>query len=120
MPYFFTLLSLLSQQRADAQLPLLLSPEQLIIYQVGVLPSHFYSVLADKDYPGFQSLVGTAMVLILLNSTVGPRSRERPLTYPLIAAAQMYQKRSTILVGHPFTYAVHRVWSADLGKVTLT
>uniref|UniRef100_A0A8C3AKG1 ATP-binding cassette, sub-family D (ALD), member 4 n=1 Tax=Cyclopterus lumpus TaxID=8103 RepID=A0A8C3AKG1_CYCLU len=43
--------------------------EQLIIYQVGVLPSHFYSVLADKDYSGFQSLVGTAMVLILLNST---------------------------------------------------
>uniref|UniRef100_G3P7W8 ATP-binding cassette, sub-family D (ALD), member 4 n=1 Tax=Gasterosteus aculeatus aculeatus TaxID=481459 RepID=G3P7W8_GASAC len=70
LPYFFTLLSLLSQQRADAQLPLLLSPEQLIIYQVGVLPSHFYSVLADKDYPGFQSLVGTAMVLILLNSTL--------------------------------------------------
>uniref|UniRef100_A0A8C3AJC6 ATP-binding cassette, sub-family D (ALD), member 4 n=1 Tax=Cyclopterus lumpus TaxID=8103 RepID=A0A8C3AJC6_CYCLU len=44
--------------------------EQLIIYQVGVLPSHFYSVLADKDYSGFQSLVGTAMVLILLNSTL--------------------------------------------------
>uniref|UniRef100_A0A8C3AGJ8 ATP-binding cassette, sub-family D (ALD), member 4 n=1 Tax=Cyclopterus lumpus TaxID=8103 RepID=A0A8C3AGJ8_CYCLU len=40
--------------------------EQLIIYQVGVLPSHFYSVLADKDYSGFQSLVGTAMVLIFL------------------------------------------------------
>uniref|UniRef100_A0A8C4EXM7 ATP-binding cassette sub-family D member 4 n=1 Tax=Dicentrarchus labrax TaxID=13489 RepID=A0A8C4EXM7_DICLA len=36
--------------------------EQLIIYQVGVLPSHFYNVLADKDYSGFRSLVGTAMV----------------------------------------------------------
>uniref|UniRef100_A0AAQ6IFW1 ATP-binding cassette, sub-family D (ALD), member 4 n=1 Tax=Anabas testudineus TaxID=64144 RepID=A0AAQ6IFW1_ANATE len=44
--------------------------EQLIIYQVGVLPSHFYKVLADKDYSGFRSLVGTAMVLIVLNSTL--------------------------------------------------
>uniref|UniRef100_A0A673BSQ3 ABC transporter domain-containing protein n=1 Tax=Sphaeramia orbicularis TaxID=375764 RepID=A0A673BSQ3_9TELE len=44
--------------------------EQLIIYQVGILPSHFYNVLADKDYSGFQSLVGKAMVLILLNSTL--------------------------------------------------
>uniref|UniRef100_A0A3Q2X0B7 ATP-binding cassette, sub-family D (ALD), member 4 n=1 Tax=Haplochromis burtoni TaxID=8153 RepID=A0A3Q2X0B7_HAPBU len=44
--------------------------EQLIIYQVGVLPSHFYNVLADKNYSGFRSLVGTAMVLILFNSTL--------------------------------------------------
>uniref|UniRef100_A0A4W6D0J5 ATP-binding cassette, sub-family D (ALD), member 4 n=1 Tax=Lates calcarifer TaxID=8187 RepID=A0A4W6D0J5_LATCA len=44
--------------------------EQLIIYQVGVLPSHFYNVLADKDYSGFRSLVGKAMVLILVNSTL--------------------------------------------------
>uniref|UniRef100_A0A668APA9 ATP-binding cassette, sub-family D (ALD), member 4 n=1 Tax=Myripristis murdjan TaxID=586833 RepID=A0A668APA9_9TELE len=44
--------------------------EQLIIYQVGVLPSQFYMVLADKDYPGFKNLVGLAMVLILLNSTM--------------------------------------------------
>uniref|UniRef100_A0A671UZU8 ATP-binding cassette, sub-family D (ALD), member 4 n=1 Tax=Sparus aurata TaxID=8175 RepID=A0A671UZU8_SPAAU len=44
--------------------------EQLIIYQVGVLPSRFYNVLADKDYSGFKSLVGTAMVLILINSTL--------------------------------------------------
>ncbi|KAI3364320.1 hypothetical protein L3Q82_011120 [Scortum barcoo] len=44
--------------------------EQLIIYQVGVLPSHFYNVLADKDYSGFRSLVGTAMMLILVNSTL--------------------------------------------------
>lgn len=47
-----------------------LPPEQLIIYQVGILPSHFYNVLADKDYSGFRSLMGTAMVLILLNSMV--------------------------------------------------
>ncbi|KAM3875109.1 lysosomal cobalamin transporter ABCD4-like [Diretmus argenteus] len=43
--------------------------EQLIIYQVGVLPSQFYKVLADKDYTGFKNLVGLAAVLILLNST---------------------------------------------------
>uniref|UniRef100_A0A3Q3WYN1 Uncharacterized protein n=1 Tax=Mola mola TaxID=94237 RepID=A0A3Q3WYN1_MOLML len=42
--------------------------EQLIIYQVGILPSHFYNVLADKDYSGFKSLVASAMVLILFNS----------------------------------------------------
>ncbi|XP_023258783.1 ATP-binding cassette sub-family D member 4 isoform X2 [Seriola lalandi dorsalis] len=44
--------------------------EQLIIYQVGVLPSHFYNVLAEKDYSGFRRLVGKAMVLILINSTL--------------------------------------------------
>ncbi|XP_068198130.1 lysosomal cobalamin transporter ABCD4 isoform X2 [Antennarius striatus] len=44
--------------------------EQLIIYQVGVLPSQFYNVLADKDDSGFKSLVGKAMVLILVNSTL--------------------------------------------------
>uniref|UniRef100_A0A8C6WGM2 ATP-binding cassette, sub-family D (ALD), member 4 n=1 Tax=Neogobius melanostomus TaxID=47308 RepID=A0A8C6WGM2_9GOBI len=44
--------------------------EQLIIYQVGILPSHFYNVLGDKDYPGFRSLIGKAMVLIILNSTL--------------------------------------------------
>ncbi|KAI4802324.1 hypothetical protein KUCAC02_020172 [Chaenocephalus aceratus] len=44
--------------------------EQLIIYQVGVLPSHFYNVLADKDHSGFKSLVGTALMLIVTNSTL--------------------------------------------------
>ncbi|XP_035474208.2 ATP-binding cassette sub-family D member 4 isoform X1 [Scophthalmus maximus] len=53
-----------------ATLLLVTLTEQLIIYQVGVLPSHFYNVLADKDYPSFRSLVGKAMVLILLNSTL--------------------------------------------------
>nr|XP_057912833.1 ATP-binding cassette sub-family D member 4 [Doryrhamphus excisus] len=42
--------------------------EQLIIYQVGVLPSRFYNVLADKDSKGFKSLLLTAMVVIVLNS----------------------------------------------------
>lgn len=47
-----------------------LPSEQLIIYQVGVLPSHFYNVLADQDYSGFRSLVAKAMLLIIINSTV--------------------------------------------------
>lgn len=59
--------------------------EQLIIYQVGVLPSHFYNVLGDKDYPGFKNLLGKAMVLILLNSTVSSHRRwkgDRPARPP--------------------------------------
>uniref|UniRef100_A0A3Q1APU6 ABC transporter domain-containing protein n=1 Tax=Amphiprion ocellaris TaxID=80972 RepID=A0A3Q1APU6_AMPOC len=44
--------------------------EQLIIYQVGILPSHFYNVLGDKNYSGFKNLLGTAMVLIVVNSTL--------------------------------------------------
>ncbi|XP_064195670.1 ATP-binding cassette sub-family D member 4 [Anguilla rostrata] len=44
--------------------------EQLVIYQVGVLPSKFYEVLADKDFGGFKSLVKFAILLILLNSTL--------------------------------------------------
>ncbi|XP_077592917.1 lysosomal cobalamin transporter ABCD4 [Stigmatopora nigra] len=44
--------------------------EQLIIYQVGVLPSRFYNVLADKDSEGFKSLLLTAALVIILNSTL--------------------------------------------------
>nr|XP_061806399.1 lysosomal cobalamin transporter ABCD4-like [Nerophis lumbriciformis] len=44
--------------------------EQLIIYQVGVLPSRFYNVLADKDNEGFKSLLLTAGLVIILNSTL--------------------------------------------------
>ncbi|KAJ8269905.1 hypothetical protein GJAV_G00108090 [Gymnothorax javanicus] len=44
--------------------------EQLVIYQVGVLPSKFYEVLADKDLSVFKSLVAVAVLLILLNSTL--------------------------------------------------
>ncbi|KAG9347276.1 hypothetical protein JZ751_004843 [Albula glossodonta] len=44
--------------------------EQLIIYQVGVLPSKFYEVLADKDFDAFKSLVILSVILILLNSTL--------------------------------------------------
>ncbi|XP_061668608.1 ATP-binding cassette sub-family D member 4 isoform X3 [Syngnathoides biaculeatus] len=44
--------------------------EQLIIYQVGVLPSRFYKVLADKDDKAFRNLLLTALVLIVVNSTL--------------------------------------------------
>ncbi|KAL4601632.1 ATP-binding cassette sub-family D member 4-like, partial [Arapaima gigas] len=44
--------------------------EQLIIYQVGVIPSKFYEVLAGKDLEGFKKLLFFAGVLIILNSTL--------------------------------------------------
>ncbi|KAM9778653.1 ATP-binding cassette sub-family D member 4 isoform X1 [Syngnathus typhle] len=44
--------------------------EQLIIYQVGILPSRFYNVLADKDNKSFKSLLLTAVLFIVLNSTL--------------------------------------------------
>ncbi|KAG7461323.1 hypothetical protein MATL_G00208870 [Megalops atlanticus] len=44
--------------------------EQLVIYQVGVLPSKFYEALADKDLDGFKGLIVFAILLILLNSTL--------------------------------------------------
>lgn len=53
-----------------------LPSEQLIIYQVGVLPSHFYNVLSDKDYSSFRNLMGKAVVLIILNSTVSSCSQK--------------------------------------------
>ncbi|XP_052380347.1 ATP-binding cassette sub-family D member 4 [Oncorhynchus keta] len=44
--------------------------EQMIIYQVGVIPSQFYEALSDKDYGAFKNLAGLAFLLILLNSTL--------------------------------------------------
>ncbi|KAJ8389336.1 hypothetical protein AAFF_G00120440 [Aldrovandia affinis] len=44
--------------------------EQLVIYQVGVLPSKFYEILADKDFGAFKGLIVFAVLLILLNSTL--------------------------------------------------
>ncbi|MGH0181671.1 UNVERIFIED_CONTAM: hypothetical protein FKN15_007516 [Acipenser sinensis] len=43
---------------------------QLIIYQVGVIPSKFYEVLADKDLTGFKNLTLVAVLLITINSTL--------------------------------------------------
>ncbi|XP_062848063.1 ATP-binding cassette sub-family D member 4 [Trichomycterus rosablanca] len=43
---------------------------QLVIYQVGLIPSQFYSVLSKKDYGKFQELVMIAILLIILNSAL--------------------------------------------------
>ncbi|CAH2328902.1 ATP-binding cassette sub-family D member 4 isoform X1 [Pelobates cultripes] len=41
---------------------------QLLVYQVGILPSQFYGILAEKDLPGFRSLAILALILIILSS----------------------------------------------------
>ncbi|KAK2870346.1 hypothetical protein QQF64_021687 [Cirrhinus molitorella] len=43
---------------------------QLVIYQVGLIPSQFYEVLSEKNYGKFKNLVLFAVVLILINSTL--------------------------------------------------
>ncbi|XP_036448190.1 ATP-binding cassette sub-family D member 4 isoform X2 [Colossoma macropomum] len=43
---------------------------QLVIYQVGLIPSQFYSVLSQKNYGKFQELVSFAILLILINSVL--------------------------------------------------
>ncbi|XP_042799711.1 lysosomal cobalamin transporter ABCD4 isoform X1 [Panthera leo] len=42
--------------------------EQLVIYQVGLIPSQYYGVLGNKDLDGFKTLTFLAVVLIILNS----------------------------------------------------
>ncbi|KAM5244634.1 lysosomal cobalamin transporter ABCD4 isoform 2-T2 [Hipposideros larvatus] len=42
--------------------------EQLVIYQVGLIPSQYYGVLGSKDLDGFKTLTFLAVVLIVLNS----------------------------------------------------
>ncbi|XP_077101440.1 lysosomal cobalamin transporter ABCD4 isoform X2 [Siphateles boraxobius] len=43
---------------------------QLVIYQVGLIPSQFYEVLSEKSYGKFKDLVMFAVLLILVNSTL--------------------------------------------------
>lgn len=50
-------------------------PEQLVIYQVGVIPSQYYEVLGNKDFSGFKTLTAVAVTLIIVNSTVRPEAR---------------------------------------------
>lgn len=47
-----------------------LPTEQLVIYQVGLIPSQYYGVLGNKDLDGFKALTFLAVTLIVLNSTV--------------------------------------------------
>ncbi|KAM9239412.1 lysosomal cobalamin transporter ABCD4 [Leptosomus discolor] len=44
--------------------------EQLVIYQVGVIPSQYYEVLGSKDFSGFKTLTAVALTLIVVNSTL--------------------------------------------------
>ncbi|XP_053114207.1 lysosomal cobalamin transporter ABCD4 isoform X2 [Hemicordylus capensis] len=44
--------------------------EQLVIYQVGVIPSQYYAVLGNKDLSGFQKVTAVALMLIVLNSVL--------------------------------------------------
>ncbi|XP_074091831.1 lysosomal cobalamin transporter ABCD4 isoform X2 [Macrotis lagotis] len=44
--------------------------EQLVIYQVGLIPSQYYGVLGNKDLDGFKKLTCLALVLIVVNSTL--------------------------------------------------
>ncbi|XP_069064600.1 lysosomal cobalamin transporter ABCD4 [Pleurodeles waltl] len=43
---------------------------QLVIYQVGVIPSQYYGVLGNRDLDAFRSLTMVAIVLIIINSTL--------------------------------------------------
>uniref|UniRef100_A0A673LYB2 ATP-binding cassette sub-family D member 4-like n=1 Tax=Sinocyclocheilus rhinocerous TaxID=307959 RepID=A0A673LYB2_9TELE len=42
----------------------------LVIYQVGLIPSQFYEVLSEKNYGKLKNLVLFAVMLILINSTL--------------------------------------------------
>uniref|UniRef100_A0A2K5NZB7 Lysosomal cobalamin transporter ABCD4 n=1 Tax=Cercocebus atys TaxID=9531 RepID=A0A2K5NZB7_CERAT len=44
--------------------------EQLVIYQVGLIPSQYYGVLGNKDLEGFKTLTFLAVMFIVLNSTL--------------------------------------------------
>ncbi|XP_019374377.1 PREDICTED: ATP-binding cassette sub-family D member 4 isoform X1 [Gavialis gangeticus] len=44
--------------------------EQLVIYQVGLIPSQYYGVLGNKDLYGFKTLTVIALLLIVVNSTL--------------------------------------------------
>ncbi|KAM6074939.1 lysosomal cobalamin transporter ABCD4 isoform 2-T2 [Chlamydotis macqueenii] len=44
--------------------------EQLVIYQVGLIPSQYYEVLGNKDFSGFKTLTAVALALIVVNSTL--------------------------------------------------
>ncbi|XP_026705704.1 ATP-binding cassette sub-family D member 4 isoform X2 [Athene cunicularia] len=44
--------------------------EQLVIYQVGIIPSQYYEVLGNKDFSRFKTLTAVALTLIIVNSTL--------------------------------------------------
>ncbi|XP_029454299.1 ATP-binding cassette sub-family D member 4 isoform X2 [Rhinatrema bivittatum] len=44
--------------------------EQIVIYQVGVIPSQYFGVLGHRDLEGFKNLTLIAVILIITNSTL--------------------------------------------------
>ncbi|XP_063146166.1 lysosomal cobalamin transporter ABCD4 isoform X2 [Candoia aspera] len=44
--------------------------EQLVIYQVGLIPSQYFSVLGNKDLYEFRKVTAVALILIVLNSVL--------------------------------------------------
>ncbi|XP_077797542.1 lysosomal cobalamin transporter ABCD4 isoform X24 [Macaca mulatta] len=72
--------------------------EQLVIYQVGLIPSQYYGVLGNKDLEGFKALTFLAVMLIVLNST-GPA--HQPGCGAILPAAQQHGQQADRLPIHP-------------------
>ncbi|XP_023039604.1 ATP-binding cassette sub-family D member 4 isoform X6 [Piliocolobus tephrosceles] len=72
--------------------------EQLVIYQVGLIPSQYYGVLGNKDLEGFKTLTFLAVMLIVLNST-GPA--HQPGCGAILPAAQQHGQQADRLPVHP-------------------
>ncbi|XP_050811651.1 lysosomal cobalamin transporter ABCD4 isoform X2 [Gopherus flavomarginatus] len=68
--------------------------EQLVIYQVGLIPSQYYGVLGSKDFSGFKTLTAIAVILIVLNSTVrkacARRGLERAKRDPMLKSLDQF------------------------------
>ncbi|XP_039390071.1 lysosomal cobalamin transporter ABCD4 isoform X6 [Mauremys reevesii] len=68
--------------------------EQLVIYQVGLIPSQYYGVLGSKDFSGFKTLTTIAAILIVLNSTVreacAHRGLERAKRDPMLKSLDQF------------------------------
>ncbi|CAJ0950786.1 unnamed protein product [Ranitomeya imitator] len=82
---------------------------QLVVYQVGILPSQFYGVLSDRDLGGFRQLVVLAVLLILAISVL--RSVEQ------YVGKLVYVSCRQVLTGHLhrlyFTKQVYYTLSVD-------
>ncbi|XP_057881835.1 lysosomal cobalamin transporter ABCD4 isoform X3 [Melospiza georgiana] len=73
--------------------------EQLVIYQVGVIPSQYYEVLGNKDFSGFKALTAVAVTLIIVNSTVRAQARvswERKRKLPMVPGMSLVRKDSSL------------------------
>ncbi|KAG8448932.1 hypothetical protein GDO86_015847 [Hymenochirus boettgeri] len=80
---------------------------QLLVYQVGILPSQFYGVLAERDLHGFQRLSILALLLILFNSM-------------LRSAEQYVSKLAYLSFRRDLTRYLHRLYFNNQVYYTLT